>query len=322
LYTPLKPPEGWMATRGTATQANRLVAADPWDGRPSRQHHFLSLLRMRCPRAEIRDLSPILDGLRALKSPREVDLLRRAGRLTAIAVTEAMRATAPGMVEYQLGAIAEYVYRLHGARGEGYRPIIASGPNAWHGHYWRNNRVMADGDLVLMDVAPDLGYYTSDIGRMWPVNGTYSPRQRQLYGFMVAYHKALLALLGPGKTAEGILETAAAEMAKVVDATAWSKPVYEQAARNALEFKGHLSHPVGMAVHDDGRYRDAPLRPGVVLSVDPQLRVPEEKLYIRCEDTVAITDDGIENLTAAAPLDLDAVEATMAEDSPFPMSWD
>jgi len=321
LYTPHRPAEGELSSRGELARANQLVAADPWDGRPSREEHLLALLRERFPRLEIRDLSPILDRLRAVKSPREVAVLRRAGHLAALAVAEAMRATRPGMLEYQLGAIAAYVYRVHGARGEGYRPIIASGPNAWFGHYYRNDSVMQDGDLVLMDVAPDVGNYTSDIGRMWPVGGAYAPRQRELYGFMVEYHKVLLARIRPGRTADEIHADAAAVMAEAVERTAFSKPVYEQAARRTLEFKGHLSHPVGMAVHDVGGYRDAPLRPGVVLTVDPQMWVPEERLYVRVEDTVAVTADGIENLTASAPLELDAVEALMREPSRFPLSF-
>ena len=321
LYTPHSPAEGRCGSRDELSRANRLVAADPWDGLPSREEHLIGLLRERCPGLEIRDLSPTLDALRAVKSPREVAVLRRAGRLSALAVAEAMRATRPGMVEYQLGAIASYVYLAHGARGEGYRAIIASGRNIWHAHYFRNNAAMQDGDLVLMDVAPDCGNYTSDIGRMWPINGTYAPWQRELYGYMVAYHKVLLGLVRPGATAEQITAEAAARMAKVVEATAWSKDAYAAAARRTLEFKGHLSHPVGMAVHDVGGYRSAPLRPGVVLTIDPQLWVPEDRLYVRVEDTVVVTADGIENLTAAAPLELDDVEAAMREASRFPEPW-
>ena len=153
---------------------------------------------------------------------------------------------------------------------------------------------------------------------MWPVNGTYAPWQRELYGFMVEYHKVLLERIRPGVTAEEIHQDAAAEMAKVVDGTAFSKDVYESAARRALEFKGHLSHPVGMAVHDVGGYRSSPLQPGVVFTVDPQMRVPEERLYIRVEDTVVVTEEGIENLTGLAPLELDDVEALMRDGSPLP----
>jgi len=311
LYVPHAPAEGALASRYEVAHADRLVADDPWDGQLPRQHRLIGLVRARRPGIEIRDLTPTLDALRSVKSPREIVLLREAGRLAAMAVTEAMRATRPGVVEFQLGAIAEYVYLAHGARGDGYRAIIAGGGNAWHAHYFRNNAAMQDGDLVLMDAAPDYGYYTSDIGRMWPVGGTYAPWQRELYGFMVEYHKVLLARIRPGVMADQVLAEAAAEMAKVVARTAFSKPVYESAARRTLEFKGHLSHPVGMAVHDVGNYQAQPLQPGVVFAVDPQMWVPEEKLYIRVEDTIAVTDSGIENFTRAAPLELDDVEAAM-----------
>lgn len=311
IYTPHAPAEGRAASRGELLHADRLVAADPWDGRTPRQEHFIGLLRARVPGAEIRDLSPALDALRVIKSPREVALLRRAGALAAEAVTEAMRATRPGLFEYHLGAEALRVYAAGGARGEGYRSIIASGANAWHAHYFRNNCPLCDGDLVLMDTAPDLGNYTSDIGRMWPISGTYAPWQRELYGFIVEYHKAVLGCIRPGATADQIHAEAAARMAPVVERAAFSKPAYAAAARRTLDFKGHLSHGVGMAVHDVGNYQAGPLQPGAVFAVDPQMWVPEERLYIRVEDTVAVTADGIENLTRAAPLELDDVEALM-----------
>ena len=149
---------------------------------------------------------------------------------------------------------------------------------------------------------------------MWPVNGTYAPWQRELYGFMVEYHKVLLALICPGVTADEISKEAAAQMAKLVEKTKFTKPCYEEAARRTLEFGGHLSHPVGMAVHDVGNYRLEPLQPGTVFSVDPQLWIPEEKLYIRCEDTIVVTEDGIENFTALAPLELDEAEAVIKEE--------
>jgi len=318
LYVPHAPAEGARASRDELLRSDRCVAADPWDGRPSREQHLAALVRERLPGLEIRDLTPALDALRAVKSPREVAVLRRAGRLAARAVTEAMRATRPGRFEYELGAVAQYVYLAGGARGEGYRAIIAGGANAWHSHYFRNNCPLRDGDLVLMDAAPDCGNYTSDVGRMWPVGGTYAPWQRELYGFMVMYHKALLARIRPGATADAVLAEAAAEMARVLGATRFSKPVYEAAARRTLDFKGHLSHAVGMAVHDVGDYRAGPLRPGHVFAVDPQMWVPEERLYIRVEDTIAVTEDGSENLTREAPLELDEVEAVLREPGAFP----
>ena len=185
LYTPHRPAEGVCGSRDELTRGDRLVADDPWDARLPREQRFIGLLRARLGGADVRDLSPILDAMRAIKSPREIDLCRRAGQLSAMAVVQAMRATRPGVFEYQLGALAAYVYLQHGARGEGYRPIIAGGANVWHAHYFRNSCPLNDGDLVLMDGAPDYHYYTSDIGRMWPVNGSYTPQQRELYGFMV-----------------------------------------------------------------------------------------------------------------------------------------
>lgn len=314
LYVPHQPAEGRLASRDVLLGGAKLAAMDPYESALGRESHFIGLLRARHPQIEIPDLSPILDELRLVKSAREVELIRRAAQLCGLGVMEAMRSTRPGVMEYQLGAVADLIFLAGGAGGSGYRAIIAGGENIWYPHYFTNDRPLRDGDLVLMDYAPDYGYYTCDIGRMWPVNGRYSDLQRELYGFMVAYHQALLQRLRPGVTAAHVMDEAAQEMADVVAATRFSKPVYEAAARRTLEFRGHLSHPVGMAVHDVGNYHAAPLVPGLTFTVDPQMWVPEERLYIRCEDTVAITDGGMENLTGFVPLELDATETLMRED--------
>ena len=190
---------------------------------------------------------------------------------------------------------------------------MTSGANAWHGHYVRKSSQLAEGELVLMDYAPDLAYYTSDIGRMWPVSGRWLDEQLELYEFIVRYHRALLTRIRAGVVVDDVLDEAAAELREVVEATSWSAPELERAVRNALEFRGHLSHPVGMAVHDVGDYRHEPLREGLVFSVDPMLWVPERRMYVRCEDTVAVTADGIENLTELVPVDPAEIEAVMRE---------
>lgn len=313
IYTPHAPAELRCATRPHLLWADRLAAEDPWDAQPSRESRLIALLRSRYPGLQVRDLTPALDEMRSLKSPREVDVMRRAGRLTAQAVREAMRATKPGLLEYQLGALANYIYLVNGAVGEGYRPIIPSGENIWHVHYALNNSPLRDGDLVLMDVAPECDYYTSDIGRMWPSNGRYAPWQRELYGYIVEYHKALLARIRPGVLPAQVMDEAAAAMRPVWEAWPFSREVYREGARRTLEFRGHLSHPVGMAVHDDGPYHHRPLVLGTVFTVDPQMWIPEEQLYIRVEDTVVVTEDGIESLTKEAPLELDDVETLMRD---------
>ena len=320
VYTPLAPAEGTAATRDALFAASAQAASDPWDGSEAREARFARSLTARFPRLAVCDLSPILDRLRLIKSGAEVAVLRRAARLCGRGIVEAMRATKPGAMEYQLAAIAHLVFANGGARGDGYQPTVASGANAWHGHYSANDCALRAGDLVLMDYAPDYHYYTSDIGRMWPVDGTYRPWQRELYGFMVEYHARLLARIRPGVTAAAILAEAAGEMEEVIARTAFSKPIYEQAARRALAFAGHLSHPVGMAVHDVGDYRSDVLAPGLVFAVDPMMWVPEERLYVRVEDTVVVTDDGIENLTGFVPRAPDEIERVMREPGLLPWS--
>ena len=196
-------------------------------------------------------------------------------------------------MEYQLEAVAHFIFRMNGARGPGYSAIVGGGTNAWMGHYSANADPVVDGDLVLMDVAPDYHYYTSDVARMWPVNGKYSPDQRDLYGFIVEYQKALLQHIRPGVTPEQVMAEAASDMRPVFEAVKFSKDIYRVAAEGAFEFKGHLSHPVGMAVHDVGNYRNRLLEPGMVFSIDPMIWVPEEKLYVRMEDVVVVTTDGV-----------------------------
>lgn len=314
-------------TRFEAATVARQRASDPWDGRPADSQYFISLVKSRMGNIEIRSLTPIVSEMRRVKSGLEIEMLRRAGHLSALATTEAMRMTKVGLVERQLAAVASYVYYTHGATGEGYPQIVAAGNNMQFGHYSRKDAMLADGAIVLMDSAPDYGYYTSDIGRIWPVNGTYEPWQRELYGYITTYHKTLLGLLKPGVMAADVVREASEIMAGVVSKTNFSKPAYRQAAERVLAARNPLSHPVGLVVHDGAPYKHKPLEPGVVLSVDPMMTVPEEELYIRSEDTVLITENGIENFTGAAPLEPDEIEATMKEKSNFPLydtalEWD
>lgn len=313
ILTPFSPAEGRQACRDTLVHSKKAQTANPWNLHASREDLFREKLKSIRPTAELGDLSPVLDRLRLYKSPREIQIMRRAGRLTGLAVREAMRATRPGLYEYHLAAITDFVFQLNGSRpGGGYRPIVASGKNIWNSHYYQNSSQLMPGDWVLLDFAPDCANYTSDIGRYWPVSGRYSPWQRELYSFIVTYHKTLLELIRPGVLPETVMDEAAARMEPIVRSTRWSKASFEQAAMKTLSFRGHLSHPVGMAVHDVGSYMREPLKPGLVFALDPQLWVPDEEIYVRVEDTVVVTEEGVEVLTTGAPLELDDVEELMA----------
>jgi Xaa-Pro aminopeptidase len=314
IFAEFEPAEGYAQSRGELKSADAAIASDPWDGRLPREARFVELLRVRNPRATLRDLNPILDELRAVKSPREIAMVRRASQIAGLGLMEAIRSTEAGVFEYQLDAAARYVFLANDARLDGYRSITAAGTeNINNMHYFRNTRRLADGDMVLMDYAPDYRYYVSDIGRMWPVNGKYAPWQRELLQFVLEYRNAILARIRPGVTPRQIQDEAKQAMEAVFARTKFSKPAYEAAARTLVNQGGGVfSHTVGMAVHDVGGYRDG-LKPGHVFSVDPQLWVREENLYIRYEDTVVVTETGVENFTAFLPSELDALEALSRE---------
>jgi len=313
LYTMLSPAEGAAQSRDELLIGFADAVSDPWDEALAREGRFVQLLQARYPQFDIADLTPILDEMRIVKSPREIKLIRRASQLAADGIMEAMRSTEPGLYEYQLDALARFVFLVNGARGEGYRSITASGTNAFFGHYNRNDSELMVGDLILMDYAPDYRYYTSDVARMWPVDGKFSAEQRELYGWILRYYEELMRRIRPGVTHDQILDETAEVMTKVFEETEFSKPEYEEAARKTLTFRGHLSHPVGLTVHDVGTYRTQPLRPGTVFSIDPMMWVPEEKLYIRIEDVGVVTEDGFENFSAYAPTHIKDIEEFMGQ---------
>ncbi len=312
LYLPFEDGEVRYVNRHHAKAWAVKQAADPWDTRLTRAGQFLETIRRQFPHVEIRNLSPLMDELRLIKSPEETALLRRAGHLTAVGLIEAIRSTSPGVMEYQLDAAIRYHYLAGGAADRAYNAIVAGGANVFYPHYFQNNCPLADGDIVLGDCAPDCGHYVSDIGRMWPVNGTYSSEQRAIYGFVVEYHKTLLDLIRPGKLVADIHAEAAERMKVVLERWEFATESHRQAAAEMFDF-GHISHCVGLTVHDGGLHYRRPLEPGMVFTVDPQFRLRDEKLYYRAEDTIVITEDGLENLTAEAPLELDDVEALMTE---------
>lgn len=315
IYTMFTPAEGQGQSRYELEVANASIAADPWDGRVSREGRLVQLLRTRNRRNEVKDLTPIIDNLRSVKSPNEIALIRRASQLAGLGLIEAIKSTEPGVWEYQLDGIARYVFLINGARLEAYRSITASGTaNISNGHYYRNDSQLKSGDMVLMDYAPDFRYYVSDIGRMWPVNGTYEPWQRELLQIILEYRNVVLDIIRPGITTEQVLEEARQRMKPIMKRYKFSKKIYQEAAEKMLRTGGGiLSHPVGLAVHDDGPYRHGPLKVGHVFSVDPQMWVPEENLYLRYEDTIVVTEDGNENFTEFLPSELDELEELVRE---------
>lgn len=321
LFTPLAPAEGGSMSRDLALRYTADAATDPFDGRASREGTFVRLLRERFPFFEIRDLSPTLDALRLIKSERELAMIRNATKLAGLAILEGMRSTRPGQYERELDAVGKFVYYRNGAQGDAYYSLIGSGKNAYWPHYNAGKRKMLDGDFLLFDYAPDYGYYMSDVTRMYPVNGKFSPWQRELYGFYLACYRAILKAIAPGKTSAQVIQEAGAAMDPILAAAKFSKPSHRKAAEDFVEkYKKsgeseypYLGHWVGMATHDVGSH-DGPLKPGMVFTIEPALTVPDEKIYVRLEDVVFINEKGAEVVSTEAPWDIDAIEKVMKEE--------
>jgi Xaa-Pro aminopeptidase len=317
LFTPLLPAERASMSRDLALRFLGDAAADPLGRTTSREGLLVAELRERFPWLVVKNLTPVLDRLRLVKSPRELALIRRATRLSELAILEAMRSTQPGVLEHELDAVARFVFRRHGARGEAYYSLVAAGANATIPHYHAGRSVLKAGDLVLMDVAPEVGSYVTDITRQWPVDGRFSGVQRELYGFYLACYRAILAEIKPGLTTAAIMEASAKTMDDILGRTRFSKPIYDTAARAFVAgwraASPYIGHWVGMAAHDVGGRDRGPLRPGMVFTIEPALRVPEENLYIRLEDLIIVGEKEAEVVSAGLPADMDAIERIIAE---------
>lgn len=313
LYTPFSPAENGNDSRDELLYSQARTSADPWDGQPTREALFINKIQERAPQFEIRDLSPVLDSMRLIKSPKEIEVIRKATQIAGLGIIEAMKSTSPGVYEYQLDAAAKYVFYLHGARGDAYPAIIGGGTNAYMGHYFHKTDKLVDGDLVLMDYAPDYKYYTSDVTRIWPVNGKFNSEQKELYNFIIAYRDALFKYIKPGVTSNEVLDKAAADMKQYLVGKKFVKPAHLKAVEEGIKFRGHFQHPVGMAVHDVGQVHGVKLRAGMVFTIDPMIWLHEERLYIRIEDVALVTESGVENLSAFVPSSVEDVERTIKE---------
>jgi Xaa-Pro aminopeptidase len=321
VYTPLRGESLAAGTPDAVTRHAAATAADPWDGRPSREAVFVEKLKAAAPGIEVRDLDPVLDAVRMIKTPREVAAIRASTALACRAMAEAMRAARPGMREHEIEAIGDYVFKAGGAQGIAYFALVATGPNAIYPHYHGGSDELKDGDLVLFDYAPDLDSYASDVTRMFPANGRFSAAQRELYGTYVRLYQALLRAIRPGGAPRDILRAAVREMDRIVAASSFSNPRHKAAVEAFVDAyrrntRNSLGHLLGMEAHDVGTTYDV-LQPGMVFTIEPQLRVPDEKAYVRLEDVLLVTKDGVENISSSVPIDIDGVERLMAEPSRF-----
>jgi Xaa-Pro aminopeptidase len=317
LYLPHRPETLGAGTAETARSHARATRADPWDGRLSREQTFISTVGARAPRSEIRDLDPILDAMRLVKSPLEIATVREAVRIACLGIQEIMRSARPGMYEYELEAIADYEFKRHNAQGIAYFALVAAGANAAYPHYHAAQSRTEPGQLVLVDYGPDYHYYAADVTRMLPIDGRFSPWQREIYGVYVELYQALLTSIRPHVAPREILNEAAAKMDAVVAQFPFTDPKIRAAAeRFAADHRdpsrNSLGHWVGMEVHDVTAPHDG-LTPGMIFTIEPALTIPEDRVYLRLEDMILVTEEGYENLSSSLPVEIDDIETLMAE---------
>jgi len=279
-------------------------------------------------------LLAMLDEMRLVKDEHEIALMARAGAISAQAHARAMRATRPGMFEYEIEAELLHEFRRNGAQFPAYPSIVASGPQACVLHYNANNRRIEDGDLVLIDAGCEFDSYASDITRTFPVGGRFSAPQKTLYELVLRAQAAALEAILPGRPYSAIHDAAVRVLTEgMLDLGLLDRnkvgPLDEAVASRAYaQFYMHgTGHWLGMDVHDVGAYRDVaspdkpsrPLLPGMALTVEPGIYVrpgegvPERfwNIGIRIEDDVVVTDAGCRILTTGAPKDIADIETVM-----------
>ncbi len=288
-------------------------------------------------------IGELVDELRAIKEPLEVEYMQKACNITAMAVTNVMRECKPAMYEFEMEAVIEGTFLEYGAAMPGFNSIVGSGPNSTTLHYEPNTRLMEDGDLLLMDVGAEYGYYTADITRTIPVDGKFSAKQREIYELVLEAQKAAIEQMIPGHlftdandTIKEVINQGLAKLGLITDPeSSWQVSFYT--------IHG-TSHYLGMDVHDVGRYHDRELEPGMVITIEPGIYFREMALEqaqemfkkdadsteidefvkqiapvyeqyvnigVRIEDDILVTTEGNINLSRYAPKEIEDIEQIM-----------
>ncbi len=297
-----------MNTNEVFRAFQRTVTENPFDGRLTRELQLVERLGELYPDVEIRDGFLTIQVLRKVKSPAEVALVREAAQIGVAAHIEFMRSTEVGMTEKALAALFEFMSKRAGAQELAYYTIIMSGEHHPWGHYHRHDRTLEEGDFIILDAGPDYAYYNADISTTFPANGRFTPEQRQFYEMGLEIRQVCLDNYRPGTSFAEVGEKVREWLVENdYDAT-------EDRFRGLIRW-GCYNHPIGMATHDVVASMigpEEPLEPGFVFSCD--VNIPDtETMGIRLEDTMVITENGYEILSAGLPRTVQEIEAVMRE---------
>ena len=279
------------------------------------------------PPQNLLSLDSILHEMRLIKESDEMDLMKQAANITTEAHIRAMQSVRPGMYEYQLEAEYLYAFNKNGARSTAYNSIVGGGNNSCILHYVENNAELKDGDLVLVDAGCEYKYYASDVTRTFPVNGKFSPEQREIYSIVLEAHKQSMEQAKPGnkwnlmheKSVEVIVEGLLS-----IGLLQGSRDEIIEKGEYSKFYMHRIGHWLGMDVHDVGSYKQdgdwRPLEEGMVMTVEPGIYILDSMedvddkwkgIGVRIEDDIAITDSGFEILTPDVPRTIEEVEQTV-----------
>ena len=257
------------------------------------QQRFLKKIKGMYPMHHYGRTAPILNAMRMVKSDEEIKITQQACDITSKAFRRCLQTVRPGMYEYEVQAEIEYIFKQNNATGHAYAPIIAGGKNACCLHYSKNQSLLHDGDLLLFDIGCEYLNYSSDLSRTIPVNGKFTPRQKECYNLVLDVMNEITQLYRPGHCINEI----------------------NQAAKQLMGDNGKylihgVSHHIGLDVHDSvDKFK--PFEPGMILTCEPGMYIREEGIGIRIENDLLVTEGKPVNLFAGLPIEVEEIEAAM-----------
>lgn len=284
------------------------------------EHHYRSIrfargLKENYPMHNYRRATPIVTSLRLIKSPAEIEIIQKAIDITTGAYLRVLKFVKPGVAEYEIEAEVVHEYIRNRATGHSFYPIVASGANACVLHYVSNNQVCRNGDLLLLDSGAEYANYAGDMTRTFPVNGRFSPRQKEIYNACLRVMKEARKMLMAGTNIDSYHK----EVMKIMESELLGlglitrRDIEKQDPANpALKkyFPHGTSHFMGLDVHDEG-HRFETFKPGMLLSCEPGIYIKEEGIGIRIENNVLIAENGPKDLTANVPVEVEEIEEIM-----------
>jgi len=281
----------------------------------TRDIRFILSVKDKYPGHQLQRSAPIMKQLRMVKQQEEIDAIKTACEITAGAFGKLLYLVRPGVMEYEIQALIEHEFTSKKAWNHSYYPIIASGKSACVLHYVDNDKECKDGDLLLLDFGAEYCCYSSDLSRTIPVNGKFTPRQKEVYNAVLRVMKQATAMMVPGTTIDNYHAEVCKLMEKEMIALGLfsiedvknqnpEKPMYMR------YFMHGIGHFMGLDVHDVGTRQDI-ITPGMIITCEPGIYIPEEGIGIRIENDILITAEGPVDLMKEIPLEVDEIEALM-----------